>query len=396
MLALLLDSDRLIADYNGAILINTTFKFCFVFVNLGVFCSSTLCLASLLIVATKECRDRLINRCIVLQITLALLILLLMAKLWFSPLKLELSGSTGDNSNVWQEAIRDYNYQFEPDLNGLLPNNRLSGSASHQYQESLGEIQQQITPPPTTSSSAYKYRSAIDRLQRSLGCCGIWSPDDWSLMNNVGLLPPSCCKNPTGLLASGLLTNIGDNVRLLAANETFTGGFQAYRMEIFYCQTLSSNFVGCQRLIQDRTTRFIFNLRLTLLILTALLFSNVFYLCSLESWSRKPARAIHLNETLARRQPPRLVWASNSVVEGARGTRGRGGRGAHMNTLWHLQQAPPAYQHRGYHSPQSVGAQGGLAAGGAAHLTAAGHSEPPSLIANKCDLSENSDISVTA
>ena len=153
-------------------------------------------------------------------------------------------------------------------------------------------------------------------------------------MNSVGLLAPSCCKNPAGLLASGLLVPTSTLEKSQPApNETFsTADIQAYRMEIFYCQAASSN-IGCQRLIQDRATRFTFSLRLTLLLLLALLFLNVVTQASLDQCSQQQQQrpqcdlALDLTEALARHQSR---TTGTTIAAAAEAT---GSNGSDINTL---------------------------------------------------------------
>lgn len=215
---------------------------------------------ALLFTLSRESKMKLIKYHSILQLVLAILILVLMAKLWFVPFKSKL------DRTVWQESISAYRYKFEVDSGGWRCWNPFG------VRESVGFQQ-------------YKYTSTVDRLQQALGCCGISGPQDW-LQNRLALMAPSCCSDPVAFGASGSTDSTRNLLELdipfsssqpssaaaPANGEPITG-----QQQVFHCQWFSptGHKQGCQRLLADRETLFIFNLRLSLLFLLALLISTV-------------------------------------------------------------------------------------------------------------------------
>lgn len=286
--AYLNNSISLIADYDGALLLNESFKFYFIFMNCILFIASSLCLMTLLFVSSQnKIRMKLIKYYTLIESLSALLTILLMAKLWFSPFKLEL------DEREWQNDIKKYTYNLEPQLsnyngnfqqhqNQLLfqsssPNIILSSSSLQTTPENDQKFE------PNANIKSYNYVDLVDKLQYALGCCGILSPDDWHQENQLlGLLAPSCCLQPTHIeISIPKHSNISkDNHTMLLKNDSTmvkeTATATAQRevrnfISISYCKIELSNTIGCQNLLSNRQIQFTFNLRMSLLFLLSIL-----------------------------------------------------------------------------------------------------------------------------
>lgn len=216
-----------------------------------------------------------------------------MAKLWFSPFKLEL------DEREWQNDIKKYTYNLEPQLssyNGIFqqeqqllfqsssPNIILSSSSSSLQTTPKNDLNYESNP----NIKRYNYVELVDKLQYALGCCGILSPDDWRQENQLlGLLAPSCCLQPTHLeisIPSHSNASKDDNTILLKSDSasiikettTTTTTTTAQRevrnfISISYCKIELSNTIGCQNLLSNRQIQFTFNLRMSLLFLLSIL-----------------------------------------------------------------------------------------------------------------------------
>lgn len=248
-----------------------------------------------------------------------------MAKLWFSPFKLEL------NERGWLDDIKKYTYNSESQLTN--------------YENIFGQQQQQLlfqtTPniilsPPTLSDSlpttpendlnyesnnnnnlannmkrSYTYVDLVDKLQYALGCCGILSPDDWRQENQLlGLLAPSCCLQPTHLEIS--IPSHGGGNKILLNSTTKATEFAASTpnqrqlmrnfISISYCKIELSNTIGCQNLLSNRQIQFTFNLRMSLLFLLSILIVLIMAALNFNAPS-------HLSSTIS--PMPQHNWSSN-------------------------------------------------------------------------------------
>lgn len=262
--------------------------------NCLLFIASSLCLITLLFVSSQKIKMKLIKYYTLIQSLTAFLTVLLMAKLWFSPFKLEL------DERSWLNDIKRYTYNSQSKLDNY----------KGVYQQQQNQLLFQTTPNIILSSSAslpitpdndlnyvsnnnninmkrYNYVDLVDKLQYALGCCGILSPDDWRQENQLlGLLAPSCCLQPTHLEIS-IPLHSGDNTILLGNNSTtiITGSaaesvlstttsqrqFMRNSISISYCKIELSNTIGCQNLLSNRQIQFTFNLRMSLLFLLSIL-----------------------------------------------------------------------------------------------------------------------------
>lgn len=220
---------------------------------------------------TKRRRYRLVRYTTISQLVLAFVVLLFMAKIWFSPPKLELS------RQEWQSFIDNYDYSWH----GI-----------HRYDEAYDD---------NHHGRRIYYTNPFDRLQQTLRCCGFRSPNEWLTSSSTSsgsskppLLAPSCCSNPAIVGASDIREIIlGPTTKAAAQLMTQPG-----RRWIHYCASLDeatmridSNGleipVGCQQRLAERDSRFLFSLRMRLLLLLSALFlmvqaSLTFYLPSIE------------------------------------------------------------------------------------------------------------------
>lgn len=124
MVAVFYDSRTLLVDYMGYFLLTNGsnepefFKWCFIFTNIAVFLLSCFCIALCFVEQTNELKSGILRYFVQCQLVLAVVVVIFMAKLWFAPLKLKL------DETEWKRAISEYNYKFEADSNGFLPNGK--------------------------------------------------------------------------------------------------------------------------------------------------------------------------------------------------------------------------------------------------------------------------------
>lgn len=284
-MAIFYDSKNLISDYNGFILFSDGFRWCFILINIGVFVGSLLCLVALLLVTKQKIKLKLLNCFVINQSILALVTLLFMSRLWFVPFKLEL------DSDAWLSTIRWYNYEFEIDSNGLWPNGFPSRVQDHNLLQEASNL-----------NNAYNYREKVDRLQQTIGCCGIWGPEDWKQNEFLHLSAPSCCPNP-----SSVLIEFPDITQSLI-HQNDTGSSDIYiTKQFFYCQWVLSASLGCQQALNDRETNFLFRIRITLLLLIGILFLNVLSKAFLKFKPlvlNSPMMFVGMEQSLASSSPP--------------------------------------------------------------------------------------------
>lgn len=340
---------------------------------------------ALLFALPANFRMKLIKFYAISLLLIAFATLAIMAKLWFVPFKFEL------NETSWETFIREYKYdQFSVDpQNGNSPNNNFNDeSLLNKFDQSnspnveIGSMSQtkQILNP----TIKYNYLLAFDRLQQTLGCCGFSSPDDWRSKSKIGLLAPSCCLKPirherkqeetqtiaspskfTGSLFSLTASSLASVSTKLFGDDTESNAFMnvpvntnnlfnelnsidddnfAYSSKakypnrsietIFYCPKSSFEF-GCKKLLSDRETRFLFNIRMTLLTLLAILFLNILAQTGLKFFPSKS-----LNDLM-------MIQINNNRIVSTRDI--NDGRLAHRNSSCHYGpsspiQLPPAYQ----------------------------------------------------
>lgn len=129
LFAILVNSRALIIDYMGYFLLaeqnnSLSFKLWFVLINLAVLLLSVLCLITFLLpprFEVDEFKLNLVRHFVRLELILSILVIMIMASLWFSPIKLKL------DEVEWKRSIAAYKYdQFKTDSNGYYPDGMLS------------------------------------------------------------------------------------------------------------------------------------------------------------------------------------------------------------------------------------------------------------------------------
>lgn len=279
------ESKKLIIEFNGSILFNTNLRLLVGLINALILASSIICLLAILLTMQEETRTWLLKCFLVSQICLSLFALGLMARLWFVPLKMNpLQEGNEQSVAALEMEIANYTYMFAPDSRGYLPD----GSSVHSPRSpglKSSRSQHQSGARLEFPRQPYIYQSTIDKLQRSFACCGISGPHDWVRLNgNLKLFAPSCCLEPLIIEPAGQAASATPAQRVAFClyspeADIATGGALLKRPTVDHHgradELWATAPLGCRQAIGERETRAVFQLRLGLLFLLAVLFFNI-------------------------------------------------------------------------------------------------------------------------
>lgn len=267
------DPDELILEYNAHLLFGPTFRLTTILVNLLIFLTSLLSLMAILFTRGPKQqqhqygheyqmkRHKLLKYTTISQLILAFGVLILMGKVWFCPPKLELDQAD------FGSFVDNYDY--------------------HHYHLRFRQ-------PGLLVAETDRYENPYDRLQQSLGCCGYRSPSEWTDTStrrrrqpNLSLLAPSCCSSPHSAILTPNNQDDSDADRPTltspSTDKILMGAMSTNGKLIHYCASLDTATMridsngleipaGCRQRLAERDPRFLFALRMRLLLLLASLF----------------------------------------------------------------------------------------------------------------------------
>lgn len=203
-----------------------------------------------------------------------------MIRLWFWPFKLQL-----DQHDKWQSGVQGYRF----DLQLVLASDQIDANSA-----------------PQGAEYSQTYKQPIDQLQEGLGCCGLWHAEEWRDKTRFGFIPPSCCPNPISLDFTSLVRtpSLEDSSwPVLRQRMRFDNRKYLWSQnKMYYCLRVPiERSVGCQQILDENESRFIFGVRVSLLLLLGVQFINLLSAQILLSLSKQSTDLV--TSAVVRHQP---------------------------------------------------------------------------------------------
>lgn len=243
----------------------------------------------------------LLIKCFVLsQVIISLFALALMARLWFCPIRLNPLANEPDGQNMitytLKQEISDYNFTRPVRLTESGQRYSIM-SSGEESMSSGGKLTNELDVSRWPGSQISFLRAPvepstkkIDKLQLLFNCCGVSNASDWLQTNYKQIWPSqppdrlttsaSCCQQ------SFLLSSQTDEQRMNDREPTHVNVFCLFGSLDYGSRDRTSYPsahqileppppIGCKQALEERETRSMFQLRLQLLLLLAVLFFNI-------------------------------------------------------------------------------------------------------------------------